>query len=223
MREDLSDEKRYRIAQMTVGPPISHEGLVLPRHHVGWRPVEFARLLVKGRSLVVDVARRQKSSGCDWLHGSAHQNAIHNDIVADPEGSHGELVFGGNILEKSVGLISEFDSFAGLQIHQRGQNVVAGIELKHLSMHLSFEASLPVTCHKRAAVLPFRPPILKQSVQRPPRMSLNPPSVAKTFARYRQARHLEILVCAERRNSSRLRALARTRPPPGRLASRNQS
>jgi hypothetical protein len=124
--------------------------------------VEFARLLVKGRSLVVDVAGRQKFSGRNWLNGSANQNTIHNDIVTDAESSRGELVFGGNILEKCVGLASEVDSFAGLQIGEPDQNVVAGIELKHVSMHLGFETSLPVAWQRRAVVRQFRPAILKQ-------------------------------------------------------------
>ena len=92
---------------------------------------------------MVDVARRQKLPGRNWFDSSANQNSVHNDIVADAEASHGELVFGRNILWGSVVPASEFDSFSGFQVGEGDQNVVAGIELEHAGMHQSFKASLP--------------------------------------------------------------------------------
>ncbi len=80
---------------------------------------------------MLDVAGRQQFSGRDGLDGSANENSVHNDVVADAEISRGELVFGRNILRKSVGLAPEFDSLAGFQVGEGDQNVVAGIELEN--------------------------------------------------------------------------------------------
>ena len=97
--------------------------------------MKFARLLVERRSLVLDVAGRQKFSSRDRLDGSAHQHAVHDDVVANGEVPHGELMFGGNSLGQSVDLAFEFDRLASGQVGEGDQNVVAGIELEHGATH----------------------------------------------------------------------------------------
>src|SRR4029077_10839246 len=99
----------------TVGAVISQESLFTPSRNVGGRPAKFARLLVERSSLVLDIARRQKFSSCDWFDGSAHQHAVHDDVTADGEAPHGELMFGGNSLRQSVDLAFKLGPFAGGQ------------------------------------------------------------------------------------------------------------
>jgi len=68
-KNQRNNEPVISCANLAVGPAISHKRLAIPRRHIGWHPVEFARLLVKGRSLVVEVTGRQKFSGRNWLNG----------------------------------------------------------------------------------------------------------------------------------------------------------
>jgi hypothetical protein len=99
--------------------------------------VEFPQLLAEGRRLVLDIAGRQEFSSRNRLDGSAHQNTVHGNVVADAKASHGEFVFGGNMVGDGVSLASEFNSLAGFQVGESNQNVVAGIELEHAEMHRS--------------------------------------------------------------------------------------
>ena len=91
---------------------------------------------------MLDIANRQQFSGRDRLDGSANQNSVHHHIVANREISHGELMFCGNIFEESIGLAFELDSFAGFQVGEGNQDIVAGIELEHVEMHRSVQARL---------------------------------------------------------------------------------
>src|ERR1022692_2384610 len=136
-KNERDDQPIVSGAHLSVGAVISQESLVIPARNVRWRPAEFAQLLAERRSLVLDIARRQEFSGRDWFDGSANQNAVHNHIVGDAKGSHGEFVFGGNILKESVGQASEFNSLAGFQVGECDQSVVTGIELEHVEMHRS--------------------------------------------------------------------------------------
>ncbi len=92
-------------------------------------------LFVEGCSLVLDVDGGQEFSGGDGLGRPAHKNAVHRDIVAHGEASHGELVFGGNALRKSVDFTSEFDLIAGFKVGEGDQYVVACVELEDGSVH----------------------------------------------------------------------------------------
>ena len=78
--------------------------------------MKFTRLLLEGCGLMLDVASRQEFSRRDGLDGSANQNSVHDDVVADAEISRGELVFGRNVLGERVTLTSKFDSIAGFQV-----------------------------------------------------------------------------------------------------------
>ena len=98
----------------------------------------------------------QELSSRDGLDGSAHENAIHDDIVADCEISRGEFVFGGNVLGERVTLASEFDSIAGFQVGEGDQNIVAGIELENGARH----ARCPVWI-RRLLEPPIAPVIVK--------------------------------------------------------------
>ncbi|MGA1985680.1 MAG: hypothetical protein ABSG72_05375 [Candidatus Sulfotelmatobacter sp.] len=72
----------------------------------------------------------------------AHENAVHNDVVADGKVSHGELVFGWDVLWEDVTLACEFDLFTGFQIGKGDQNIVARIKLENRVMHRGFRQFL---------------------------------------------------------------------------------
>jgi hypothetical protein len=136
-KNQWNDQPIVSRAHLAVGSAISLEVLMLPPRNIGERPVKFAQLLAEGRSLVVNIARGQDFSGRDRSHRSAHQNTVHDDIVADAKLARCKFVFRGNILDQSKDLVCEFDSLTRLQVSQGDQNVVTGIELEHFAGHCS--------------------------------------------------------------------------------------
>ena len=70
---------------------------------------------------------------CPWLMGFvcfAHQDAVHDHVGAGRKVLGRELVFGRNARNQRVGFAREFDLLALIQVGERNQDVVPGIELQ---------------------------------------------------------------------------------------------
>ena len=77
---------------------VSGKCLLLPRGNIGRSPgaTDFFSL-VKGRSGVVNVARREQISGSKGFHRSADKHAIHDDFAAGCHILRDELMLGGHV------------------------------------------------------------------------------------------------------------------------------
>ena len=84
---------------------------------------------------MLDVAGVQEFSGGDGLDGFAHQNAVHDDLVADLKVLRSELVLGWHALWQLVMLTVEGDCLADTQVCQGDQDIVARIELEDVGVH----------------------------------------------------------------------------------------
>src|SRR5579862_2615068 len=141
-KNQRNDEPVISRAHLPIGAAISEKCLILSARDIRRSPVEIARLLVKRRGLMLNVARRDEISRGDGFHCSTNKNAIHLDVVADGEVTHRELVLGGNVSRWDVCLAAEFDRGRGLQIRKSDQDIIVRIELEYAARHDEFRARL---------------------------------------------------------------------------------
>ena len=85
---------------------------------------------------VLHVRRGQVFTASNGFYGAPDQDAIHDHIVADREVLSRELMFGGYVGNQSVAFALEFYLLALIQVGQRNQDIVPGIEFQYVGLHL---------------------------------------------------------------------------------------
>jgi hypothetical protein len=90
---------------------------------------------MKRCSLMTNVVDGQKLSGSNGLDGLSHEDSIHHNAIPRRKVSHGELMFRRDIGLQNVLSPRRFDAFGSLQVCQRNQDVVTGIELQYAESH----------------------------------------------------------------------------------------
>ena len=97
---------------------------------------------------MLDVARGQGLSLADWPGCFTHQDAVHDHVSAGRQVLGRELVFGRHVRKQGIAFAREFDLFALIEVGERDQDVVPGIELQDLVSHLFYcrTGYLPARC-----------------------------------------------------------------------------
>ncbi len=84
---------------------------------------------------MTNITDGEKFSGSNRLHGLSHQDSIHHNPIAGSKVGRGELMFRRDIRLQNVLPPGPFDIFRSLQVCQRNQDIVTGIELQYAGSH----------------------------------------------------------------------------------------
>ena len=86
-------------------------------------------LLTKACGLMTNITDSQKLSGGNRLDGLSYQDSVHHNAIARRKVCRGELMLRWDIRLQNVFPPGPFDVFRSLQVCQRNQDIVMGIEL----------------------------------------------------------------------------------------------
>jgi hypothetical protein len=87
---------------------------------------------------MTNIANGQKLSGSNRLDGLSYEDSIHHNPIARRKVGRGELMLRRDIGLQNVLSFRPFDAFRSLQVCQRNQDIVTGIELQYAGSHWQY-------------------------------------------------------------------------------------